>query len=330
MSRIEAWEYMKSQIETENTVELQLAIIVVENALTSEAGYYGDEHLLELEHILSQPELQWVGSSSDFHNLAVDFSKADRNRSACNVLLRGLNIYPASINLLADFLKYGSEDGRWEECSKFYKTLHALGENEWNWRAYSFSIDYLLEIREKTEDIEARKAIQTEVIRLAEAFVKKEESDLAYFDLASVYRALNKNDEEESILEQAIAKNNFFPRCSLRLADIAIAKGNYLMALNRLKLCQVALKPQSDISLSYVYVLSVLCKSSILISKIIDGNEVNANYQDESISIYKDYNSAIAIGLDGIMKETLQAVVAVVENQTGINNSQAQIDESDF
>lgn len=331
MSKMSAWEQIKLQINLEKTVELQLAINVFEAASSTGEGYYSeDNHLDELEQLFVQPDLKWTGASTEFHNLAVAFSKADRNRSACNVLLKGLVLYPASVDLLADFLKYGTIDGRWDDCDNYYAILKSLGKDSWNWRAYSFSLDYMLEKREKTIDSTERKALQNDAIRLAKSFVEKCPTDLAYFDLSNVYRILNRINKEKATLEEAILKVKVPARCSLRLADIAINNGDYSLALERLKICKQALKPQPDINPSYVYVLNVLCKSSLIISKMIDNNGVLENCEEEVLAIYKDYNSAMAIGLDGVMKDTLQKVVAVIENQTGIKNSKGQIDAIGF
>ena len=331
MSKITAWEQIKTQMDAGKTVELQQAIAVFREASSNEDGYYSEnDHLAELEQLFLIPDLQWTGPSASFHNLAVSFSRADKNRSACNVLERGLAMYPASVDLLADYLKYGTEDGRWEVCSKCYDTLQSLGMDSWNWRAYSFSIDYLLEMRERTLCSVERDGLRSKVLDLAKRFVAKQKSDLAYFDLANVHRMLNEKTAEETILKRATDSNHFFPRCSLRLADIAISRGDYPLALKRLKVCQVALKPQADINPSYVYGLNALCKSSLLIGQILEDEGEFKVYRPQAESIYKDYNTAVAIGLDEIMKKTLQAVVAVIENQTGVKNSVGQIDASDF
>lgn len=331
MSKESSWERLKTQIETGGMLEIGLASSALLEALSAEDGYYHqDDYIEELERLFLQPKIQWAGSSIEYHNLAVDLSKMGRNHLACVVLEKGLDEYPSSVDLLGDYLNYGVNDVQWEQCEKCYQVLKSLGRNEWNWRAYSFSIDYLLEKRKKTISVSERKALRGEILRLTKAFVEKEGSDLAYFDLANVYNSFNNKKEEKAALEAAIAKNTFSPRCSLRLADIEISKGDYLSALERLKTCEIAFRPQLDVNLAYVYLLKVLSKSSLLLSKILKNRESSSTYQEDAYSIYRDYNSAIAIGLDGIMQKTASAVIAVIENQTEVKNTIMQIDAPEF
>ena len=234
------------------------------------------------------------------------------------------------MDLLGDYLKYGVEDMRWEQCEKYYRDLIALDRSDWNWRAYSFSIDYLLEKRKRAISAEERRGLRDEVLKLAKAFVKREESDLAFFDLSNVYGELNKKAEEKATLSLAISKSGFSPRCSLRLADLEISAGNYSQALERLKVCQTSLKPQSDINLAYVYLLKMLCESSIMLSNILDGSMDKPSIEENANAIYRDYNSAYKIGLDSIMLKTANAVIAVIENQTGVRNNMGSSDAQGF
>lgn len=331
MSTATSLEKLKAQIELGGVLEIQLISSAFSDSMSAEDSYYSKNNYIdEIEKLVFGPEIHWVGSSVEYHNLAVDFSKADRNRLACIVLEKGLAEYPGSIDLLGDYLKYGVEDARWEQCEGCYQVLKTLDRNDWNWRAYSFSIDYLLEKRKQTTDPLERKSLRSEALRLAKAFTEKVGSDLAYFDLANVYNEFNNKTAEKATLEMAVSRNKFSPRCSLRLADMEISEGNYQAALERLHVCQVALKPQSDINLSYVYLLKVLCKSSLLLSKILENGEPSSTYKEEAYSIYRDYNSAIAIGLEGIMQKTAGAVVAVIENQTEVRNTIGQTNASDF
>lgn len=331
MSKASSWERLKTQIETGGMLEINLVISILSESLSAEDGYYSQEdHVGELEKLFLRPEIQWAGSSNEYHNLGVELSNMGRNHLACIVLEKGLDEYPACVDLLGDYLKYGVDDVRWEQCENCYQVLKSLNRNDWNWRAYSFSIDYLLEKRKKTTSLSERKALRNEVLRLAKAFVEKEESDLAYFDLAHAYKEFNNKCEERATLEAAIAKNAFFPRCSLRLADIDISAGNYQAALKWLKVCEIAFKPQLDVNLAYVYLLKILSKSSLLLSKILENRESGLTYQEDAYSIYRDYNSATAIGLDGVMQKTAKAVIAVVENQSEIKNTVGHADAIEF
>lgn len=331
MNKKTSWERLKAQVQARKALDVQLAHTVFSESMSSKDGYYEQEdHIAELEELFMESDILWLGSSSSFHNFAVELTKAGRNHSACVVLEKGLSIYPCCVDLLGDYLKYGVDDMNWEKCDKCYYTLKALDRSDWNWRAYSFSIDFLLEKRKRVTSVLDRRTLRTEVLRLAKDFVEKEGSDLAYFDLSNVYCELNRRFEEKATLELAITKKCFSPRCSLRLADIEISAGNYNQALDRLKICQTALKPQADINLAYVFLLKMLCKSSIFLNSILDDVSEKPSFEKDPSAIYKDYNSAIAIGLDGIMQKTAKSVIALIESQTGIKNTMGQSDALGF
>ena len=79
-----------------------------------------------------------------------------------------------------------------------------------------------------------------------------------------------------------------------------------------------------------MFLLKMLCKSSILLSEILNGVSEKTSYEEDANAIYRDYNSAIAIGLDSVMQKTAKAVIAVIENQTGIKNNMGHTDAQYF
>lgn len=60
-----------------------------------------------LEQLLRQPQIS--GSADAWHNLCVVLAQCDLYNLACITLERGLDFYPKSVDLLADYLQYGME-----------------------------------------------------------------------------------------------------------------------------------------------------------------------------------------------------------------------------
>ena len=94
-------------------------------------SYYKLYDLFDL--VLQQPLLE--GTESDFHNLTVTCARQDDYNTACRFLDKGLVQYPYSIDLLSDYLAYGTSCDRSTQCVTIYSRLLER-RNAWNWRAY--------------------------------------------------------------------------------------------------------------------------------------------------------------------------------------------------
>lgn len=51
---------------------------------------------------------EFIGTSMDFHNVGVECARRNAEDLACDYLECGLNKYPTSVDLLADYIKYGT------------------------------------------------------------------------------------------------------------------------------------------------------------------------------------------------------------------------------
>jgi len=112
-----------------------------------------------LDVCLSQPIID--GDASSFHNLSVVLANAQMHHEASEIVKKGLDIYPRSPDLLADFLSYGMNCGRHEECTEIYNTIiNELPHEIWTWRVYDFCIDYLFK---KIEILATRESIKQDL-----------------------------------------------------------------------------------------------------------------------------------------------------------------------
>jgi len=160
--------------------------------------------------VISQPS---DGTPDDYHNYAVAFAKTDNYTLACEVLEQGLSKYSANVDLLSDFLVYGirsSKDAHYGICEKKYELLKSR-RSVWTWRAYDFSIEYLLDKidrgRGEPEEIKA------ECLKLALDFqVNLPLDERGYVAEARVHSFFNEEDNEINALEKAFAKDNLTVR----------------------------------------------------------------------------------------------------------------------
>ena len=166
---LENGEVINIPIKTANTI----AQTYLEN-ISSDDLYEAEAALKDLNALVQRVIQQTVkaGDADDWHNFAVDIAREDLYDLACDLLECGLSIYPKNIDLLADYLQYGTSCGRVENCKSFYKVLSKIPKIRWGWRGYSFSVSYLTYLWERSDSEKELEKLQEEMLGLAAAFRK--------------------------------------------------------------------------------------------------------------------------------------------------------------
>lgn len=229
-----------------------------------------------------------IGDADDFHNFAVSISKTlNDNAKACFIVQQGLEIHPYNSDLLADALRYGYSSGEKEKCVGWYNTLQSIDKSRWTWRAFSFSIDYLLNqwISSNENDYSIDDILNL-VKQYQETIPYKEDAWLCEFD---VYEGTNQREKGVAVLKEAIQRFEYCPRCCLRYADILIDNGNFEKAEPIIEKMRKNPKTSEAINISYMYFLDAQCKYARL-NKTDDEEEQNRLIW----SIYRLFRKAIS------------------------------------
>ena len=206
-----------------------------------------------------------VGDADDWHNFAVDIARKDLYDLACDLLECGLVIYPKNIDLLADYLQYGTSCGRADKCRDYYKVLSKIPKIRWGWRGYSFSVNYLTYLWERSDSEKELERLQTEMLNISEAFRKNLPYDEeSYRCEADIYKLLHKKKEEENVLREALENIKIAPKCALRLSDLLFDRGDYEEALVQIQRgLRDAMQTQRSVSDGYLYYLMGLTKMAL-------------------------------------------------------------------
>ena len=164
------------------------------------------------------------GTPSDYHDYAVTFAKAGDYTLACKILKQGLDKYSTHVDLLSDFLAYAiwsSEENHYEMCEEIYERLKAR-RSFWQWRAYDFSIDYLLNMIDRGRDDPEK--IKDECLKLASEFQTNLPTDeRGYVAEAQIYSIFGESTKEKMTLEKAFDKENIpIGRVGVSLALICL------------------------------------------------------------------------------------------------------------
>ena len=265
-----------------------------------------------------------TGSSSDYHNLTVNLAKKDLYDIACNVLEIGLSNpgYSKDVDLLSDYLIYGIKCGREETCDRYFQTLQYIPKCRWKWRAFNFSIDYLLH---KAEALESEKELiiaRKEMLRLISVYKKYfPTSEDCYVSESEIYSFMNQREKEKSCLLLAYNTISRAPQASLHLADIAFEDGNYKDARNYLSKAKItSIGKNSRINIKYVYYLDMMCLISLLYEKESKDGE-SPRYEKEDIEeLYHNYSESETILSDDNsgFSEILSQQIELFEKKSGI------------
>lgn len=234
---------------------------------------------------------QHSGDADDFHNFAVELARNDEYSLACLVLECGLSLFPKNVDLISDYLQYGVNCNKTEECKKYYKTLIKIPRRRWTWRGFAFLVDYLKFLIERSDSEKEIDAKEQEMISIVSDFRNFfQYSEESYRVEADVYKNLNMQDKELETLETALKVINVAPKCALRCADILFERGRYEEASQAIKrVLSDATQSQSSVNEGYIYYLSALCKIAVLQKneKELDREHVEDIYSDFNIALSK-------------------------------------------
>ena len=312
-----------SVIERTKKVKLSDAMSVIEElyrqALSADDAieeYYKIYDLFDL--LFQQP--MFIGDSDDYHNLAVVCAKQDDYDTACRFLEVGLDKYPYCVDLLADYLNYGMQCDRLEKCHDMYIKL-VLKKDDWNWRAYRFAIDYLInltdvdhvnrdgeiadlikEFQNKLPDEEDSYLIQAEFLNKR---CKSEDNGAPAFVSILAYVTSDKSPVKRT------------PKCDLKLADYYYNNGGDIeRAIQLLERCKKnSVEVQPKVNRSYVYLLLALCRMTQYYNNILSVN--GEDIETLAMEVYKNYHIAALNHIDSRVYNCRNLIESFIR-ETGI------------
>ena len=262
-----------------------------------------------LEQLLRQPQIS--GSADAWHNLCVDLAQCDLYNLACITLERGLDFYPKSVDLLADYLQYGMECGQGERCKTVCKTLVKIPKAIWTWRGYRFLISYYKEqltLSGTEKELEKYKAEIDQLLKLYHQQFPDNEG--SYDCEADVCRELNDRRREEAVLREALEKLKIAPKCAMQLAMMLFERGEYQEALRHAqRALRDSVQTQMSVNEAHLSYLSGLAKFALM---LLD-EETNGYPEAAVLDIYTDFETALCQGLNSTYRSTLkQRVIRLV------------------
>lgn len=212
----------------------------------------------------------------DYHNKAVTYARKSRYSKAVGVCMEGLEKFPRSVDLLADIIAYSKDAGDMERAGEYYHILrNQFPFRRWSWRAFTFSLKYLL-----AEDPEANEEECRLLIENYRKYLPYEEmADIAESELE---KELGNEEKSMAVLRNALLVHTNASQCALLLADMLMDRGLYedVISTTAYGIAASAVT-QPAINVPYLYYLRTLSKDYLLHRKEcrgepITGEEVSA------------------------------------------------------
>lgn len=253
-----------------------------------------------VDSILQREENQAsIGGDADaFHNFTVSLvSIAQDYETAVEILQLGLAIHPTNTDLLADAIRYGYNCGKTEKCKQWLAILRQISKASWTWRAFSFSIDYLLDVNGSDITGGSEDAHLAEVLSLVKqyqaCYPDREDS---YFREYDIYNRTNQKEKAVEVLRAAIGQFQYCPKCWLRYADIMIDKGDYKAAIPSIKKLCSHPNSSDSVNMGYVYCLKGICQIALLSQEPEGEDDLFSDpvYDEKKVnSIYDSFRLAL-------------------------------------
>ena len=246
-----------------------------------------------------------TGGADDFHNFTISILKiSSDNRSALQIAEEGLKLHGDNTDLLADAIRYGRSCGEQEECANWYNKLLTIDKSAWTWRAFSFSIDFLL------DEYASKRATSEKILALVKEYQKyKPDEEDAWLSESEFYSRTNNRSKGIEVLEAADQMFKFCPKCWLRLADIKMDDGLYDEAEPFIKKLRRNPKSGESVNMSYVFLLDGLCR----MTKMMATDEYEEGEYDvkEILRVYKSFN--VATSMPGYRDDIRRQIVEQID-----------------
>ena len=200
-------------------------------------------------NLVTDRESRIIGEADDYHNLIAEVARHRYYDLACEICSKGLSTFADNMDLLADWIEYGTKQGLMSEVKEQpLKQLLSIDKTLWNWRAFNFTVDYYLangefeEAEKLTDDFVTYLPYEERSYHCqAEVYEKR------YAKEEGVQRTIN-------VLRTALNKGINCPLCAHKLAEILCDIGKWEEALVTANRCIQELAEEQP-SMNYAYSL---------------------------------------------------------------------------
>lgn len=271
------------------------------------------------------------GNSSEFHNASVELTRVQMYSQAYQLLEVGIYRFPTDTDILGDLILYGVKCQGLNDIKKHYEALKKIDKSMWTWRAFHFSIEFLMEQYKASSDLKERENIAKEIENLlgeyqkySKTFEDQSNREKCFNLKYEYYILLRKNDKALDALQEAIREiPGKCPQCALQLADYYFEAGEYENVIAPATVAAMVIDVQHAIKYSYLYFI-------LGASREYKIRKEGTTFSEENIRpIYRAYYASLVYTerTEASRMENIKKRIRVLEYDSGINSN---IDFSEF
>lgn len=255
-------------------------------------------------------EKRIYGDVVDYHNLAVTFSRKNKDMQAVAICKAGLENWPENVDLNADLIKYAVEAGQGKCVEEYVDNFinNCPDKRQWNWRGFSFLIDYYEAVK-PSKYAEKIKELLTEY----KSNLPYEEK--AYEEEASFYMSQGMCVEAVDTLEYAIA-HLCAPQCAMKLADIYMGQGKYQEVVRVASLgIAYSAEVQPSIRTAYLLMLRALSKDALYLKEAYTSGIYSVDEAKRTIREYELAGKYVNLR----ERNTIELRIAILKAYAGLD-----------
>jgi len=293
------------------------SITIAANMITNAYLQKNYSQIIEvMDYVINTPTI--AGNADAYHNASVQLTQIQDYANAVCLLEHGLNRYPRSADLLADLLLYGLECRKVSEISTYYfDKLAKINKKFWTWRAFHFSIDFLMVYIQYSDTNEQERTVTEEIIALIDAYKTYFPTDeRAYMVEYTFYTLICENQKALDALKQATETLTVCSQCALNYADYYFEHGEYDKVIPIVEKAINVREDQPSINLGYAYYILALSKEYVL------RHNSSVLNQDNVTPVFNAYYSALEF-LDTDKQTLISQIknrVKILERESGIES----------
>lgn len=209
----------KEELDKIRASSIQELYEMVSNAFADEDKNAVPSVIAVVRRIIDSKEL--LGDADHFHNLGTALARHHYTKEAVGICELGLTHFPNNMDLISCLTLYNAEMGEFKSAEVYAEKLHEFDRNVWNWRAYTFYIDYCNYL----PGTDALKKSTLECVADYQVYLPTEEK--AYMAAYETYVKYGMRNEAIDALKTAHAMLKVTPQCSTRLANYYLEIGEY-------------------------------------------------------------------------------------------------------
>ncbi len=225
--------------------------------------------------------------SDDYHDKSVGLARDSKYRQAVVICRKGLARFPRNTVLIADIIKYSAEIGDTDTASEHYAMLkESISMARWNWRAFSFSVEFLMQ-----EDPFANEEECRVLLKEYKKYLPFEEN--AFVAEYQLEEALGNHERSMAVLEEAIATLENAYHSALLLARLQMKRGLYEKVKKTARYgIAAAVAEEDDSKVHCLHYFSVLAEDHLLWKRVCRDEPVTP---EEVEALHEKYDRLVVV-----------------------------------